>query len=437
MKPSSEIIRDRIERARRRIDLLREADFHDPPRCRLVFGADGHQYALSGAMTEEAIAAVEREGGFALPEEYRAWLETMSNGGAGPYYGLYTLADALQPQDAFPQQRVVAYDQEGNELARASTGPRPVLDRASAPGKPFPFIEPWNPLESGFAIPNDANPFDGTLALAQQGCGMTSLLVLNGPHRGEVWSDCTSEGGGIAKEAPSFLDWIEAWLESALAEWVIAALPRWPDDRPLPAAAEEALPIVRAQAQRGHEGSWAALAYLHLRRGEFDQALTAADAMAEVAEAEPERRRAVLHAAIFNKARDLPRWLEAVNRGLAIEQGWASSKTALLRERVAVLRAMNSPDLDTAIEALAAHDVWSLEAQLDFARLCIRRRDIPAAIRRLDETLHETGVMETSRAAQLENAFLPLIESLERDGEEAAAREVRVALEGRLGEVAR
>jgi hypothetical protein len=427
---------DRLEHARRRIALLRDADRHDPPYARLVFGAQEHGYDLPGVATEQELEAFEREHGVELPVDYRAWLSRIANGGAGPHYGLRALRDAVEERELMPQHHVVARDAEGNELARAGTSPRPVLDRPSQVGRPFPFEAPWSPLDDGFSLPEDTNPYDGTLVLADQGCGMLSLLVVSGPHRGEVWSDSTASEGGFSPEAPSFLDWVEAWLERALVEWVTKAAPRFPANGPLPVAVAAALPFVEAAAKAGHEESWAALAYLHARDGRTEQALAATDEMARVAEAEPERRRAVLRAAIFRAAGDVDQWLEAAERGLAIEKGWASSRTALLRERVSAMRVKNHPGLDDAIEALAAHDVWSLEAQLDCARLRIRRGDVAGAVRRLDETLHQTGVILHTPIDRLENAFLPLIHSLEQDGDPAAAT-VRAALEERIARAGR
>ncbi|MBL9028580.1 MAG: SMI1/KNR4 family protein [Myxococcales bacterium] len=422
---------ERLERALRRIALLRDADRSNPPYARLVFGAQEHGYDLPGAATEQELEAFEREHGVELPVDYRAWLARVSNGGAGPYYGLRALHDAVEERELMPQHHVVARDSEGNELARAGTSPRPVLDRPSQVGRPFPFEAPWSPLDDGFSLPDDTNPYDGSLVLADQGCGMLSLLVVSGTHRGEVWSDSTASEGGFSPEAPSFLDWVEAWLERALVEWVTKSAPRFVASAPLPGAVTEALPFVEAAAKAGHEESWAALAYLHARDGRTEQALAAAEEMARVADAEPERRRAVVRAAIFRAAGDVDQWLAEAERGLAIEKGWASSRTALLRERVRAMRVKKHPGLDDAIEALAAHDVWSLDAQLDCARSRVRRGDIPGAIRRLDETLHQTGVMLRTPVERLENAFLPLVDSLERDGEPAAAA-VRAALEERI-----
>ena len=253
-------LEERLERARRRIALLRDADRSNPPYARLVFGAQEHGYELPGVASEEELESFEREHGVELPADYRAWLSRVSNGGAGPHYGLRTLRDAAEARELMPQHHVVARDAEGNELARAGTSPRPVLDRPSKIGQPFPFDAAWSPLDDGFSLPNDTNPYDGSLVLADQGCGMLSLLVVAGPRRGEVWSDSTASEGGFAPESPSFLDWVEAWVERALIEWVTKSARRFVASGPLPGAVADALPFVAAAADAGHEESGAALA---------------------------------------------------------------------------------------------------------------------------------------------------------------------------------
>ncbi len=49
------------------------------------------------------------------------------------------------------------------------------------------------------------------------------------------------------------------------------------------------------------------------------------------------------------------------------------------------MRAKGHPELDAAVETLAAEDVWSLDSQLACARERIRRGDVAGAIRRLDD----------------------------------------------------
>ncbi len=54
----------------------------------------------------------------------------------------------------------------------------------------------------------------GTLTLAEQGCGMYARLVLNGPHRGEVWC-LDPDWGGFTPQSPDFHPWYTAWLEAS------------------------------------------------------------------------------------------------------------------------------------------------------------------------------------------------------------------------------
>lgn len=42
------------------------------------------------------------------------------------------------------------------------------------------------------AFPEDGNPYDGCVELADVGCGYFHLLVVAGPRAGEVWSDTTA-----------------------------------------------------------------------------------------------------------------------------------------------------------------------------------------------------------------------------------------------------
>lgn len=52
------------------------------------FGAEAHQFAMHAPITEHDLTAFESKHGVRLPEDYRAFLLAVGNGGAGPYYGL-------------------------------------------------------------------------------------------------------------------------------------------------------------------------------------------------------------------------------------------------------------------------------------------------------------------------------------------------------------
>ncbi|MFD3803770.1 hypothetical protein ACFWSF_14130 [Streptomyces sp. NPDC058611] len=55
------------------------------------------------------------------------------------------------------------------------------------------------------ADPRHAHPLE-------QGCGMYSRLILNGPYAGEVWW-LDPDRGGLVPTSPDFRTWYTDWLE--------------------------------------------------------------------------------------------------------------------------------------------------------------------------------------------------------------------------------
>jgi hypothetical protein len=130
-----------------------------------------------------------------LPEEYRAFIMTISNGGAGPDHGLRSLTDSIDEYEVYAQE-VVDDD--------------PECERPS-PSRPMPFAS-GGPHRHIF-------PCDGVLLLGEIGCGGWWLLSLGGPSRGTVWSvDVFAGGANCQSSGKGFLDWFEAWLDSTTAQ---------------------------------------------------------------------------------------------------------------------------------------------------------------------------------------------------------------------------
>jgi len=131
--------------------------------------------------SEEALASFEARHRVALPAEYRAFLLA---------FGDVTL---VTEQGIAP-------------LARAASPERLSRD--------FPFRETW--LYSPDA-PEPEDPLLGCLELADEGCGIRSLLVVSGPEHGHVWIDSRADDYGIyplpgpSGGRASFLDWLEKW----------------------------------------------------------------------------------------------------------------------------------------------------------------------------------------------------------------------------------
>lgn len=140
---------------------LKRAGEKDPDLTR--FGADSHKYQLNPPASEETIAAFETRFGISLPEGYRDFLLRMGNGGAGPFYGLYSL-------------------------------------ETSGPGQ----------------LPD--YPDGAVLPLGTQGCTLMTGLVLDGPNRGRViyYDEDQCSPPTLMREA-DFLAWYDRWTREVIA----------------------------------------------------------------------------------------------------------------------------------------------------------------------------------------------------------------------------
>lgn len=129
------------------------------------FGADSHKYRLNQPALEETIAAFETRFSVSLPEGYRNFLLWMGDGGAGPFYGLYSLGAA-----------------EPGWLADYSEG--------------------------------------AVLPLGTQGCTLMTGLVLDGPDRGRViYYDEDQCSPPIIMREPDFLAWYDRWTREVIADY--------------------------------------------------------------------------------------------------------------------------------------------------------------------------------------------------------------------------
>ena len=172
----------------RKLELLRQRD-----TTLKVHGANRHRYELGPRLSDAELRRWEARHETPLPGEYRAFLQALGNGGAGPAYGLRPLTeDAAPAGGTFPLSRAQAeararepIDEEGNFLAPPYEGPPPAA-----------------------------------LWLCEHGCGEEDWLLVRGELSGGVWHTGDSHfpwSDVTTGRLYGFLDWYECWLDEELA----------------------------------------------------------------------------------------------------------------------------------------------------------------------------------------------------------------------------
>lgn len=143
-----------------------------------VFGVEKHWFLLNPPLSQEQLSEIEARDGLYLPEDYRAFLLQLGDGGAGPYYGVPPLQQALagaNPQEEFP----LAY--------------------------PDPTNLPFDDLKKG------------SLLICDQGCAYQARLIVLGPARGRVvYISTDGSANPYFVRDETFLDWYERWLDDLL-----------------------------------------------------------------------------------------------------------------------------------------------------------------------------------------------------------------------------
>ena len=204
-----------IDRIKEKLKLLKKLD-----TGLSIFGAPKHQYKINHTVSAETIKRFETNNRIKLPEPYIKFLTEISNGGAGPYYGLEPLENSLFQDLDYKKP-----------------------DFLLNPSTPFPHTESWN-MKFQSTVDEDENEEEyekqyetfqdeyydpkymtGVIAICNFGCAVSLNLVVNGEEYGNIWTDDRSSDYGIHpsqelgnKEKITFLDWYERWLDNSLSE---------------------------------------------------------------------------------------------------------------------------------------------------------------------------------------------------------------------------
>jgi hypothetical protein len=164
----------------------------DDPKLTTFGAAHGHRFQLGKTLTEEDLAAFESEYSVTLPDQYRAFLKYVGNGGAGPGYGIWPLDEAFRKDSKKYGKTVLSTPFE--HMHAVGEGPNKSLIGNTG----------WEARHQG------------CLYLCDHGCGMHNFLVVTGPAKGQVWTDYTCERQGVWPSEFSFNAWYKNWLNESL-----------------------------------------------------------------------------------------------------------------------------------------------------------------------------------------------------------------------------
>ena len=202
-----------------------------------VFGASSHKYHLNPPVSEAEVLAFEKKYGVSLPEDYRAFVQTIGDAKAqkldtmaGPYYGLY--AFGTQVND-------LVYNQTETYLkAPCALSPDMTQEEWEALSDPLLMSEEdeddfeedeeveTTETEEDY-IEQCGKVFGGLLPLGSQGCTYYHALVLNGKYAGRIVNvDLDLAQPKFAFEI-NFLDWYERYLDEVISGQLLDDRPTW------------------------------------------------------------------------------------------------------------------------------------------------------------------------------------------------------------------
>ena len=226
-------MKEQLERIQQKLAQAKAAD-----KDLEVFGASSHKYHLNPPVSEAEVLAFEEKYGISLPEDYRAFVQTIGDVNtqkletmAGPYYGLY--AFGIQVDDLL---------YEGSEIylkAPCALSPDMTQEEWEALSDPLLMSEEDDEdfeedEEEGYVIEVEDNyieecgkVFGGLLPLGSQGCTYYHALVLNGKYAGRVVNvDLDLAQPKFAFET-NFLDWYERYLDEVISGQLLDKRPTW------------------------------------------------------------------------------------------------------------------------------------------------------------------------------------------------------------------
>ncbi|MDE6365434.1 MAG: SMI1/KNR4 family protein, partial [Lachnospiraceae bacterium] len=186
-------------------DLLNKAKEMDA-NCK-QFGANAHKYQWNPPASLEEVEDFEQKIGVRLPKEYRSFLLLAGNGGAGPYYGLFSLQEVLywleddmdlkKEPVLYPGIEIPQEDYEEEELDAEEYDCEHMIEDAEQENEPESEEESW---------------LQGCIPIGSQGDSYFMYLLLSGPNEGRVVYVESELTYVFFPREQGFLAWYKRWL---------------------------------------------------------------------------------------------------------------------------------------------------------------------------------------------------------------------------------
>ena len=203
-----------------------------------VFGASSHKYHLNPPVSEAEVLAFEEKYGVSLPEDYRAFVQTIGDANAqkldtiaGPYYGLYAFGtqvnDLVYDQAETYLKAPCALSPEMTE-EEWETLSSPLLMDEEKDEDDFENEEKVDTTETEEEYTRQCGKvFGGLLPLGSQGCAYYHALVLTGPYAGRVVNVNWDLLKPVFAFETNFLDWYERYLDEVISGQLLDDRPTW------------------------------------------------------------------------------------------------------------------------------------------------------------------------------------------------------------------
>ena len=197
-----------------------------------VFGASSHKYHLNPPVTEAEVLAFEEKYGVSLPEDYRAFVQTIGDANAqklgtmaGPYYGLYAFGtqvnDLVYAQtETYLKAPCALLPDMTQEEWEALSDPLLMSEEEDEGFENYEQEEDKTQTEEDYTQ-QCGKVFDGLLPLGSQGCADYHALILTGPYTGRVVNVNWDLLKPVFAFETNFLDWYERYLDEVISGQLI------------------------------------------------------------------------------------------------------------------------------------------------------------------------------------------------------------------------